>query len=173
MCRKLHDSYYGPALKHVIDWYIDSLDNNISIENNVVSIQIALETLSYVVLVEKNKLLSDRAYENNTASQNIRLLLQTCKVYYGKKELSIFNNFIQNKFDDGIDIFTYYRNTIVHPTRKRSRANLSIDDMWNILQIGTRYVELVCLHIINYKGEYSNRLKDRWYGEVELVPWNE
>ncbi|EPZ54847.1 hypothetical protein H477_3988 [[Clostridium] sordellii ATCC 9714] len=44
--------------------------------------------------------------------------------------------------------------------------------MRDILQIGTRYVELVVLYIINYKGEYSNRLKDRWYGEVEVVPWN-
>ena len=28
------------------------------------------------------------------------------------------------------------------------------------------------LQEIGYKGEYSNRLKDRSYGEVELVPWN-
>ena len=28
-------------------------------------------------------------------------------------------------------------------------------------------------YIVNYKGEYSNRLKDRCYGEVEVVPWND
>ena len=44
--------------------------------------------------------------------------------------------------------------------------------MWNIIQIAIRYVELVLLHLIGYKGEYSNRLKERSYGEVELVPWN-
>lgn len=172
MCRKLHDSYYGPALKHVIGWYIESLDN-ISIENNVVSIQIALETLSYVVVVEKSKVLSDIEFEQNTASDNIRLLLKICNIYNGKEELNEFNDYIKNKFDDGIDIFTYFRNKIVHPTRKTKRANLTVEDMWNILQIGTRYVELAVLYIINYKGEYSNRLKERWYGEVEVVPWNE
>ena len=172
MCRKLHDSYYGPALKHVVDWYIESIDN-ISIENNVVSLQIALETLSYVVIVEKNKILTDFEFENNKASDNIRILLDTCSIYYGKKELTLFNDYIYDKFSDGVDIFTYFRNKVVHPTRKTKRANLTVEDMWNILQIGTRYVELVVLYIINYKGEYSNRLNDRCYGEVEVVPWND
>ena len=167
----LHDDYYGQALKHVVDWYIESLDN-INIENNVISIQIALETLSYVVIVEKAKILNDIEFEKNTASDNIRMLLEICNINYGKEELIIFNEYIQNKFDDGIDIFTYFRNNIVHPTRKNKRANLTVENMWDILQIGTRYVELVVLYIINYKGEYSNRLKDRWYGEVEVVPWN-
>ncbi|OSB12505.1 hypothetical protein B2H97_05265 [Paraclostridium bifermentans] len=172
MCRKLHDSYYGPALKHVVDWYIESIDN-ISIENNVVSLQIALETLSYVVVVEKNKILTDVEFEKNTASDNIRILLDACSIYYGKEELNLFNAYIYNKFNDGVDIFTYFRNKVVHPTRKTKRANLTVEDMWNILQIGTRYVELVVLYIINYKGEYSNRLNDRCYGEVEVVPWND
>lgn len=172
MCRKLHDSYYGPALKHVVDWYIESIDN-ISIENNVVSLQIALETLSYVVVVEKNKVLTDVEFEKNTASDNIRILLDACSIYYGKEELNLFNEYIYNKFNDGVDIFTYFRNKVVHPTRKTKRANLTVEDMWNILQIGTRYVELVVLYIINYKGEYSNRLNDRCYGEVEVVPWND
>lgn len=172
MCRKLHDSYYGPALKHVVDWYIESIDN-ISIENNVVSLQIALETLSYVIVVEKNKILTDVEFEKNTASDNIRILLDACSIYYGKEELNLFNEYIYNKFNDGVDIFTYFRNKVVHPTRKTKRANLTVEDMWNILQIGTRYVELVVLYIINYKGEYSNRLNDRCYGEVEVVPWND
>lgn len=172
MCRKLHDSYYGSALKHVVDWYIESIDN-ISIENNVVSLQIALETLSYVVVVEKNKILTDVEFEKNTASDNIRILLDACSIYYGKEELNLFNEYIYNKFNDGVDIFTYFRNKVVHPTRKTKRANLTVEDMWNILQIGTRYVELVVLYIINYKGEYSNRLNDRCYGEVEVVPWND
>ena len=44
--------------------------------------------------------------------------------------------------------------------------------MWNIIQIGTKYIELIVLSFIGYKGEYSNRLKERWFGEVEVVPWN-
>jgi len=72
----------------------------------------------------------------------------------------------------GVDLVIYLRNKIVHPTRRDNRATLSIEDMWNITQIGTKYVELIILAFIGYKGEYSNRLKEIWFGEVEVVPWN-
>ena len=100
------------------------------------------------------------------------MLLNFSKIPLGKEELYLFDEYIQNKFIDGVDIITYFRNKIVHPSRKRNKATLYVEDMWNIIEIAIRYVELVILHIISYKGEYSNRLKQRSYGEVELVPWN-
>ena len=99
------------------------------------------------------------------------MVLDICNISYGKDELELFDNWIYNKFDDGVDLVIYFRNKIVHPTRKDNRASLSVEDMWNIIQIGTKYVELITLSFIGYKGEYSNRLKERWFGEVEVVPW--
>lgn len=171
MCKKLEDGYYGPAIKNIIDWYIESL-GHLTLENNIISIQVALEALSYVVLVEQSKLMFDEEFDKNLASKNIRLLLSICKIPYGKEELNIFDNSIKNKFDDGVDLVIYYRNKIVHPSRKGHRAHLEVEDMWNIIQIGTRYIELVLLSLIGYKGEYSNRLKERWFGEVDVVPWS-
>ena len=171
MCQKLEDEYYEPTIKHIIDWYIES-QNNITLENNIISVQIALETLSYVVLVELYELLLEEEFDENSTSKNIKMLLDVCKIPYGQKELYLFDDWIRSKFDDGVDLVIYFRNKIVHPSRKGYKASLSFDDMWNIIQIGTRYVELVLLYIIGYKGEYSNRLKNRSYGEVELVPWN-
>ena len=171
MCKRLNDLYYGHAIKQVIDWYIETLGNT-TIENNIISMQIALETLSYVVLVEQQKILSDEEFDDNLSSTNIRMLLNSCKIPTGKEDLNLFDEYIQSKFLDGVDLITYFRNKIVHPSRKRNRATLHVEDMWNIIQIAIRYVELVMLHLINYKGEYSNRLKERSYGEVELVPWN-
>ena len=171
MCSRLNDLYYGQAIKQVIDWYIETVGNT-TIENNIISMQIALETLSYVVLVEQNKVLSDEEFDENLSATNIRMLLNSCKIPIGKEELYLFDEYIQNKFTDGVDLIIYFRNKIVHPSRKRNRATLHVEDMWNIIQIAIRYVELVILHMIEYKGEYSNRLKPRSYGEVELVPWN-
>ena len=171
MCSKLNDAYYGMVIKQVIDWYIETLGNT-TIENNIISMQIALETLSYVVLVEQYKILTDEEFDSNLSATNIRMLLNFCKIPLGKEELYLFDEYIQNKFIDGVDIMTYFRNKIVHPSRKRNKATLYVEDMWNIIEIAIRYVELVILHIISYKGEYSNRLKQRSYGEVELVPWN-
>ncbi len=64
-------------------------------ENNIISVQIALETLSYVILVEQSKILTDEAFDCNLTSKNIRLLLDTCKIPYGKHELNIFDNIIK------------------------------------------------------------------------------
>ncbi|MGL5694022.1 MAG: hypothetical protein ACRCXA_08085 [Peptostreptococcaceae bacterium] len=171
MCKKLEDVYYEPTIKHIVDWYIESL-NNITLENNIISVQIALETLSYVVLVELYNLLDDEEFDNNSTTRNIRMLLKICKIPHGQNELDLFDDWSKSKFDDGIDLVVYFRNKIVHPSRKGHKASLSVDDMWNIIQIGTRYVELALLFVIGYKGEYSNRLKYRSYGEVESVPWN-
>ncbi len=171
MCKQLEDSYYGIALKRVIDWYIESL-GNISLENNIISIQIALESLSYIILVEKEFIISKEVFDSNRASKNIKLILTHLNIPYGHDELNLFDDWIKGRFDDGVDLIIYYRNKIVHPARKDNRGNLTVEDMWNIIQIGTRYIELIILSLISYKGEYSNRLKERWYGEVDLVPWN-
>lgn len=171
MCKNLEDGYYGLAIKRVIDWYIESL-GDITMENNIISIQIALETLSYVILVEHEELLSDEEFDENSAAKNIKSVLDICNIPYGSDELELFDDWIRSRFDDGVDLIIYFRNKIVHPVRKDNRASLSVEDMWNIIQIGTRYVELILLSFIGYKGEYSNRLNERWFGEVEVVPWN-
>ena len=167
MCRRLEDFYYGPA----VDWYIESL-NNLTMDNDIISVQIALESLSYVVLVEKTKTLTDTEFDKNSASKNIRMLLQICNIPFGGDEMEIFSDEIREEFADGIDLISYYRNKIVHPSKRRNKVFLSAEDIWNILVIGIHYIELAILYIIGYKGEYSNRLKERSFGEVEVVPWN-
>ncbi len=169
---KLLDDYYNQAIRQAVDWYLQSFDG-LTLENNLISIQICIETLSYIVLVEQEKIFTDDEFDENIVTKNIRALLDECNIPYGKEELFLFDDYIQDRFDDGIDLLIYYRNKIVHPSRKRNRARLTVEDIWNIIQIGTRYVELIILYIIGYKGEYSNRLLDRAYGEVQLVPWNE
>lgn len=171
MCRRLEDFYYGPAIKNAVDWYIESL-NNLTMDNDIISVQIALESLSYVVLVEKTKTITDTEFDKNSASKNIRMLLQICNIPFGGDEMEIFSDEIREEFADGIDLISYYRNKIVHPSKRRNKVFLSAEDIWNILVIGIHYIELAILYIIGYKGEYSNRLKERSFGEVEVVPWN-
>lgn len=168
--KKLEDDYNNLALKRVIDWYIESI-SNLTIENNIISIQIALETLSYIILVQEEKKLSNDEFDNNTAINNIRMLLESCKLN-NNKELMVFDDKIKERFNDGIELIIYLRNKIVHPARK-DKIYLSHEDVWNIIQIGTRYIELIILKFIGYKGEYSNRLKDRYFGQVERVPWSD
>ncbi len=171
MLKKLDDKYFDITLKKVIDWYVQSIDNT-NIENNIISIQIALETLSYIILVQDLMVLTDEQFEDNTSYNNIKLTLEKCFIYDGKKGLSIFDENIKNRFNDGVELIIYLRNKVVHPSRKDNFINIHYEDIWNIIQVGSRYIELIILFSIGYKGEYSNRLNDRCFGEVEKVPWS-
>ena len=66
---------------------------------------------------------------------------------------------------------TYYRNSVVHPSKRKRNIHLEFEDMWNTILLGVNYIELAILYIINYRGEYTNRFKDYCFGDVNIVPW--
>ncbi|MRN24717.1 hypothetical protein EAI30_08825 [Romboutsia ilealis] len=170
MCIKLYEEYIGIVFRHCIEWYVEVCGDT-TIENRIVSVQIALETLAYAMLVVKNKKISSEKFKDNRASTNIRLLLDMCNIEYNKCDLTVFSSNIKNKFDDGPHIVTDYRNSIVHPSKKNYYKHFTVQELWKILQIGTRYLELVILYSSGYNGVYSNRLNEKWFGEFEAVPW--
>ncbi|MDM8129500.1 hypothetical protein QUV80_13645, partial [Paraclostridium benzoelyticum] len=175
MCNKLNDKYMGRVLKNSIEWYIE-ICGDTTIENRIVSAQIALESLAYAVLVEgdmvkESKKITKDVFNSKKASEKIRMLLDICNIKYGKNDIKIINGILKFRIDDGPHIITDFRNSIVHPSKKDNYSSMETKDLWRILQIGTRYLELVMLFIIGYKGHYTNRLESRWFGETECVPW--
>lgn len=166
--KKLEDEYFDTSIKKIIDWYIEP---SATLENNIITIQIALESLSYIITVKIFKILNDFEFDKNSASKNIKIALDKCRILYGKFDLDMFDVEIQSRFNDGVDLLTYLRNKVVHPLRKDNRCYLDYEDIWNIIQLGSRYIELLVLYFIEYKGEYSNRTKERSFGEIETVPW--
>lgn len=171
MTKKLEETYYFETFSSILDWYIESL-NGMNMGNNIISIQTALEMLSYVVLVELNGIFTEQEYDNRPANQNIRELLKLCKIDYSiVGEMNIAQN-IQRKYTDCVDLITFYRNTVVHPSKKIKNLYLDFESMWNIILCGISYIELVILYILNYKGEYTNRFVDFRFGDVKTVPWS-
>ncbi|WP_101772855.1 hypothetical protein [Peptostreptococcus faecalis] len=171
MCKKLEDTYYYETIIGIIDWYIEAL-NGINLGNNIISIQTVLEMLSYVLLVETDFLLTKSEFDTRPANQNIRLLLNECEIDYTMPRTMKTSEAISDKFEDGVDLITYYRNMVVHPSKAKRGTHLSFEDMWNIILLGINYIELVILYIINYKGEYTNRFIGISFGDVEIVPWS-
>jgi len=56
-----------------------------------------------------------------------------------------------------------------HPEHKRrDKFGKVYYDAWNL---GLWYLEMSMLAICGYSGSYGNRLKRRWVGEIEKVPW--
>ncbi len=170
MCKKLEDSYYSGAITNTLDWYLESLNGN-NIDNNIISIQTALEMLSYVVLVEMKEVYSRQEYDSHPANQNIRRLLKECMLDTSISKIDQFSMELKNSFNDGVDLITYYRNSVVHPSKSKQGNKLVFEDMWNTTLLGINYIELVILYLINYRGEYTDRFKDISFGQVNLVPW--
>lgn len=170
MCKKLENPYYNTTILNIVDWYIGAL-NGVNMGNNIISIQTALEMLSYVVLVEDERKMSQSEYDSKPANQNIRVFLKGCGIDNKIPNGTHISEDIADFFDDGVDILTYYRNSVVHPSKRKRHVELVFEDMWNIILLGVNYIELSILYIINYRGEYTNRFKDFCFGDVELVPW--
>lgn len=171
MLKKIEDSYYYDTIANIMDWYIESL-NGINMGNNIISIQTALEMLSYVVLVETDDIFTNNEYDNRAANQNIRELLRRCGIDSSIPKGANISNIARSIFNDSVDLITFYRNSVVHPSKTRGDFYLEFEDMWNIILIGISYIELVLLYLIKYKGEYTNRFVDFRFGDVNLVPWS-
>lgn len=66
-----------------------------------------------------------------------------------------------------------FRNMLVHPRdRTRTIFEMPISAKLDLQQLAFWYVELVLLRFIGYRGDYVNRQRARWVGEVEPVPWS-
>lgn len=170
ICKKMEDSYYYQAILNILDWYIEAINGN-NLANNIISIQTALEMLSYIVLVETEAVFSAKEFDSHPASHNIRTLLNICSINTSLTQVPEFSSDIINNFSDGVDVITYYRNSVVHPSKRKVNFIFEFEEMWNIILLGINYIELIILYLINYKGEYTNRFKDFSFGDVDLVPW--
>lgn len=62
---------------------------------------------------------------------------------------------------------TAIRNDLVHP-RQRFQAGKFLGEIWMLCQW---CIELFLLRLSGYRGDYSDRLKAEWVGEVRPVPW--
>jgi hypothetical protein len=75
-----------------------------------------------------------------------------------------------DKWKDNPHAMTEIRNDFVHPEKKYSDiTGMLIFDVWNL---GLRYLEMSLSSIFGYKGTYQNRLNlPISNGDVEKVPW--
>ena len=165
--KKQEDPLWNKVLWEVLWWYIDSQSETF-VEKKIVSVQVALESLSWVYLVEDGNVFSKTKYDAiHSAAQKIKYLL---------RELSIdctipdsLNDYI-SLYDDGTSLFATFRNDIVHPSRKPKFKETKTK--FKILNLGIWYLEMVILGILGYSGKYANRLKmPLWEGQYEFVPW--
>lgn len=167
LVERLEDDFGSRVFWEMLSWYIECHSDSI-IENKLVSIQVALETLSWVYLVQSSQLISKRQYKMNTASSNIKYLLKKLNISTSIPEIREFENLT---YDSGVHLLTAARNDVVHPEKKEQ---FTTNQKIKITQLGLWYIELSTLYLLEYQGLYTNRLTlPSWEGLYEKVPWTE
>ncbi len=169
------DEDWEEVIRVAIHWYVEANAQAGSIEGSIVLTQTAFELLASAILVEHYGWLSTDGYEKIAASDRIRLLFLWAGIPISvPAELADLTR--QAKADNWPDTataMTMIRNTITHPTKKnREKFGKHLSgarvDAWTL---GLWNLELCLLRLFNYRGKYGNRIKQRWVGEVEVVPW--
>ncbi len=163
-------------LKDAIYWYIEIHRRPMHIETGIMLAQIALEMLSWLILIECNAVVSEKGFSDLPAADKLKLLLSTCSIpIKPPAELSSLSKLAKAENWQGPDVLVQIRNSIVHRNKKKREKSgkklLSSEILHDASRLACWYLELVILRQLEYQGDYSNRLKQRWVGQVEPVPW--
>ncbi|MBN9120355.1 MAG: hypothetical protein J0I06_14555 [Planctomycetes bacterium] len=169
------------VVRLAIHWYVEANAQAGSIEGAIVLTQTAFEMLSSFILVEQECWLAAEPCEKLPAADRIRLLLRWAGIPTDVpadlialvKLAKSYEEFMLNKRPDTASAMTTIRNTITHPTRKNrekfgKHSGEARRDAWTL---GLWALELCLLRLFNYNGTYACRIRQRWVGEVEQVPW--
>lgn len=161
------------ALHEIIYWYLNANFSSRGIDAGIILTQAAIERLSYQFAVKEKRLVTVEGFKNLWASDKFRLLFSSLKIPLDippeTSELQALANNSKMKWLDAPHALTEIRNSLVHPEhKKRGQLSSAYYEGWNL---GLWYLEMGILGVCGYKGTYGNRLKRRWVGQVENVPW--
>lgn len=161
------------ALHEIIYWYLNANFSSRGIDAGIILTQAAIERLSYQFAVKEKRLVTVEGFKNLWASDKFRLLFSSLNIPLDipteTSKLQALANNPKMKWSDAPHALTEIRNSLVHPEhKKRGQLSSAYYEAWNL---GLWYLEMGILAICGYEGTYGNRLKQRWVGQVENVPW--
>jgi hypothetical protein len=168
------DDEWREALHEVIYWYLNANFSSRGIDAGIILTQAAIERLSFQFAVKDRRLVTVEGFKNLWASDKFRLLFSSLKIPLDipteTPELQDLAHNQKMKWLDAPQALTEIRNSLVHPEhKKRGQLGSAYYEAWNL---GLWYLEMGILAICGYSGTYGNRLKQRWVGQVENVPWS-
>lgn len=168
------DKDWHEALVEVIYWYLNANNTPFSLEAGIILAQAAIERMSYEFSVKEKKLITLEGFKNLWTSDKFRLFFSSLKIPLeipsDTPQLQKLACKGQMNWLDAPHALTEIRNSLVHPEHKKhGHLNAAHYEAWNLM---LWYLEMALLAICGYSGTYGNRLKQRWIGQVEDVPWH-
>jgi hypothetical protein len=168
---------WNETIRLSIHWYLESIALAGAVQGSIVLMQTAFELLAWTLLVEDKKIMSMDGCEKLPAADKLRLLLSQCGISLKIPEslTNLLKVAKEYNWVDGGQALTEIRNAIVHSNpKKRTRIlNRPFSEQIDTYNLGLWYLELILLHLFDYKGKYFNRVanKDFYNDNIESVPW--
>jgi hypothetical protein len=169
--KRWNNDDWREALHEVIYWYLNANFSSRGIDAGIILTQAAIERLSYEYAVKDKRLLMLNGFKDLWASDKFRLLFSSLGIPLEiPKETPEIVKLAKNfSWLDAPHALTEIRNSLVHPEHKRRGQLDSVYyEAWNL---GLWYLEMGLLAVCGYSGTYGNRLKQRYVGQVEKIPW--
>lgn len=169
-------AWHQPLI-NAVSWYVASNDPRTSMEGSLVMSQVALEMLSWVVLVEVEALYKHEQFDRLSAHRRLRKLLAHLRIgNQVPRHMSDLENLAGSTLKtDAPGSVVRIRNALVHSTIESRRliAKITPQQLWEASQLSIQYLELALLALLKYRGKYSRRCWRGYKGEDEIeVPWN-
>lgn len=174
--QRWNDPMWREPLITSISWFVEANAPDTANESRIVLGQVALELLSWVLLVETQRHHHPKDFYGLSATGRIRALLQHIGVSMTISDhLSCLQSLCDTDAFDGPGVITKVRNALVHSTQKKRKLMGSVDGVQRMecSQLALQYLELALLAVCRHDGYYARRGWRGWKGEDEvLVPWS-
>lgn len=150
-----NDSEWRTPLKTAISWAIDGRQSR-SIESSIVGGQTALELISWIHLVDRQRILSSEGFDKLPAADRLRLLLNLQKISttLSSPDLIAYCADPKRKWEDGPRVLTELRNSIIHPRRRETLYKASEEVRKHARALTEFYLSSALLRLFGYSGEF-------------------
>ncbi len=153
------------SLRVVVTLYLDSnlgSSHGVGLDGGLILTQAALERLAHKEVGKTGKRIAKALRKNRISEKALFIPTDSCP------ELARLAT--KHGWKHGPHALVEIRNTVVHPSQKYGKISArAYYEAWNL---GQWYFELMLLSRCQARGEYRNRLTQKWVGEVEhLGQW--
>lgn len=162
-------------LKLALHWFQKSNTRAGGMEGAIILGLTALELLGALVVVDITGRLTPAKYDRLSAAAKLSNLLAALNISAAfpdrVQDLAAFADV--QRWPDAATALAEIRHGYVHSNPRRRATVLSASNRatFGAWQLSLWYQELALLRLLNFRGEYRNRMTAEWVGQVERVPW--
>lgn len=168
------DQLWNDPLRIATQMYVEA-NGPITADTSLLLAQAHLELVAWVRFVEELQTRAAADFDGVRASERVRDLLAWIGIDPAiPASLPALHQEAARQtppWADGPHAITEMRNALVHPRQRERLTAISVHARIDLQELALWYTEMTLLRLIEYRGEYANRLGAKTTGVVEIVPW--